>query len=55
MEFKSTTISYSKNKSKLEQVREEEVKSRLEVLSHIIGNNFNSPAIDPILNECDNL
>ena len=55
MEFRSTTISYSKTKSKLVQVREEEVKSRLEVLDHIICNNFNSPGIDPVLNEYDNL
>ena len=55
MEFRSTTISYSKNKSKLTHVREEEVKSRLEELDRIICNNFNSPGIDPILNEYDNL
>ena len=30
--FRSTTISYSKNKSKLVHVKEEEVKSRLEEL-----------------------
>ena len=55
MEFRSTTISYSKNKSKLVRVREEEVKSRLEVLDRIICNNFNTPGIDPVLNEYDNL
>ena len=55
MEFRSTTISYSKNKSKLTHVREEEVKSRLEELDRIICNNFNSPGIDPVLNEYDNL
>lgn len=55
MEFRSTTISYSKTKSKLVQVREEEVKSRPEVLDHIICNNFNSPGIDPVLNKYDNL
>ena len=55
MEFRSTTISYSKNKSKLTHVREEEVKSRLEELDRIICNNFNSPGIDPTLNEYDNL
>ena len=55
MEFRSTTISYSKNKSKLTHVREEEVKSRLEELDRIICNNFNFPGIDPVLNEYDNL
>ena len=55
MEFRSTTISYSKNKSKLVRVREEEVKSRLEVLDRIICNNFNTPGIDLVLNEYDNL
>ena len=55
MEFRSTTISYSKNKSKLTQVREKEVKSRLEELDRIICNNFNSPGIDPVLNEYDYL
>ena len=44
-----------KNKSKLTHVREEEVKSRLEELDRIICNNFNSPGIDPVLNEYDNL
>ena len=47
MEFRSTTISFSKNQSKLVHVREEEVKSRLEELDHIICNNFNSPGIAP--------
>ena len=55
MEFRSTTISYSTNKSKLVQVREEEVKNRLEVLDHITCNNFNTPGIDPVLIEYDNL
>ena len=55
MEFRSTTISYSKNKSKLVRVREEEVKSRLEVLDRIICNNFNTPGIDPVLNGYDNV
>lgn len=36
-------------------VREEKVKSRLEELDHIICDNFNSPGIDPVLNEYDNL
>ena len=49
MEFRSTTISYSKNKSKLVHVRGEEVKSRLEELHHVICNNFNSPGRDPVL------
>ena len=55
MEFRSTTISYSKNKSKLVHVREEEIKSRLVELDRMICNNFNSPGIDPALNEYDNL
>ena len=48
MEFWSATISYSEDKSKLTHVREEE-------LDRIICNNFNSPGIDPVLIEYDNL
>ena len=55
MEFRSTTISYSKNKCKLVHVREEEIKSRLVELDRMICNNFNSPGIDPALKEYDNL
>ena len=55
MEFRSTAISYGKNKSKLTHVREEEAKSRLEELDRTVCNNFNSPGIDLVLNEYDNL
>jgi len=55
MEFRAATISYSKNKSKLIHAREEELKSRLEELDPIICNNFNSPGIDLVLKEFDNL
>ena len=54
-QFRATTISYSKNKSKLIHAREEEVKSRLEELDPIICNNFNSPGIDLVLKKFDNL
>ena len=43
LEFRSTTISYSKNKSKLTHAREEEVKSRLEEPDRIICNHFYLP------------
>ena len=55
MEFSSTTISNSKNKIKLVHVTEEEVKNRLKELDHTIFDSFNSPSIDPVLNEYDNL
>ena len=40
MEFRATTFSYSKNKSRLMHAREKEVKSQLEELDHIICNNL---------------
>jgi len=55
MEFRATTVFYSKNKSRLIHAREEEIKSWSEELDHIICNNFNCPGIDPILKEFDNL
>ena len=55
MEMRTTTISLSKNKAKLTNTKESQIKARLEELDRLICNNFNSPDIDNVLKEYENL
>ena len=55
MEMRSTTISFSKNKAKLTNAKESQIKARLEELDRLICNNFNSPDIDNVLKVYENL
>lgn len=51
----ATTISFSKNKAKLTNTKESQIKARLEELDQLICNNFNSQDIDNVLKEYENL
>ena len=55
MEMRATTISFSKNKAKLTNTKESQIKAQLEELDWLICNNFNSPDIDNVLKEYENL
>ena len=55
MEMRANTISFSKNKAKLTNTKESQIKARLEELDWLICNNFNSPDIDNVLKEYENL
>ena len=53
--MRATTISFSKNKAKLTNTKESQVKARLEELDRLIYNNFNSPDIAKVSKEYENL
>ena len=53
--MRATTILFSKNKAKLTNTKESQIKARLEELDRLICNNFNSPDIDNVLKEYENL
>ena len=55
MEMGATTISFSKNKAKLTNTKESQIKARLEELDRLICNNFNSPGVENVLKEYENL
>ena len=55
MEMRATTISFSKNKAKLTNRKESQIKARVEELDRLICNNFNSPDIDNVLRQYENL
>ena len=51
MEMRATTISFCKNKAKLTNTKESQIKARLDELYRLICNNSNSPDIDNVLKD----
>ena len=55
MEIRAATIAYNKKKAKVTTTRELEIARQLEILDRNICDNFNSPDIDRILKEYEDL
>ena len=55
MEIIAATIAYNKKKAKVTTTRELEIARQLEILDRNICDNFNSPDIDRILKEYEDL